>query len=57
MHHIICERSGDEVITPSYVDAKRQFKRMVRENPIMLVEWWHTDIDGVHKHVMSVDPS
>ena len=56
-HHVFCERSGQEVLTPCYSDAERQFKRMVRDNPSEMVDWWVADIDGLSKRVMCVDPS
>lgn len=56
-HHVFCDRSGEVVLTPSYADAERAFKRMVRNNPSDLVDWWYEDIDGVQKRVMCCDPN
>lgn len=56
-HHVFCERSGEAALTPCYMDAERIFKRMVRDNPSDIVDWWVADIDGLSKRVMCVDPS
>ena len=48
MYHIYCETEDcGETLTPSYVDAMRQFRRLVREFPevIVTVDFLHDFVD------------
>lgn len=38
--------SGDDVITPSFMDAQRQFSRLCRDDADAIVIWWRRVFDG-----------
>ena len=47
MYHVYCETEDCETLTPSYSDAMRQFRKLIREFPDseIIVDKLHNFID------------